>query len=159
MLTFSWVIEEGGMVMGGRTDWILDVTKLSLTSDVRRELLPCRRTCQLEGSRPGAWSTYDRLVADNAYPDYATLLVQIDTEKGSCDMDVPVAIVHYVGGVWKVTTKALRIILCRFRCSLHAPLRFNTPQPRARAATAMALLLFDLGLVPCFDMTIAVALR
>lgn len=36
VVTFSGVPMEGGMVIWGRTDWILCVTKTSLTSEVMR---------------------------------------------------------------------------------------------------------------------------
>ena len=38
--TFSGVPSAGGSVMGGKTCWILVVTKASLTNDVSNELLP-----------------------------------------------------------------------------------------------------------------------
>lgn len=47
VVTFSGVPKVGGSVMGGRTDWILAVTKVSLTSEVRRELLPTLSSPQM----------------------------------------------------------------------------------------------------------------
>lgn len=40
VVTFSGVPRLGGRVIGGSTGWILEVTKVSLTSEVRRDDLP-----------------------------------------------------------------------------------------------------------------------
>ena len=49
VVTFSWYerSEVGGKVIGGSIGWIFDVTKVSFTSEVKRELLPTDSSPQI----------------------------------------------------------------------------------------------------------------